>query len=121
MMSEVKVKVVGIEDGLFGKNVVIKMPRWRKARECSVLEVEDNKILIQGDKFIMLVDVESGDAVYNTKGEYFLYLNPALGAKKGKVSREFIDKVMSVMVREGDTIGIMPDGSKVVYGGGRLI
>jgi len=120
-MNELKIDVVGIEEGMFGKEIIVKMPRWRKARYCSVMEFEGNKIVLQGDKFIMMVDADTGEAIYNTKGSYFPHLSNLFGAKKGKVSQEFIEKIKSVMVKDGALMGVMPDGSMVIYKRGKLI
>jgi len=123
--EHLNVKIEKIEDTVFGKRLVIKLPRMRKSRRCTVMPVEKKEggiaYILQADKFIMEVDPKTRTAIYNTKCEYFPCLNPLLGAKKAKVSKEFIKAVEEVAMKKGDLIGIHPEGSPIYFAGGKEI
>jgi hypothetical protein len=126
-MSEVlKAEVVGVD----GNWILVKLPRKRKIRRMIALEFDDgDAIMLQGDNTIIKIFLteESEDgfkAIYNDKGEYFLHLNPIMGAKEVIVPKEFVEKVKEVMFREGDLVGVFQSDigpTRIYYGGGRTI
>jgi hypothetical protein len=76
--------------GYFGPRVRGKLAGQRKARDWSVSPVDDGSILVQGDGCIGQFDFRTRRGVLNTKGEYFLHLSAALGAKRYEFPAEFV-------------------------------
>ena len=115
-IKNLKIEVLGFK----GKRVRVKIERLRKPRDL-IAYMDGKYIIAQGDNVIFKINPENGLAIYNLKGEYFLHLNPAMGAKFGRVPREFIDALLKVIYKEGDLIGFLPSdlGGSPVYFGNR--
>lgn len=110
------VKVVKVDKEK--REVVVKIERRRKPRRL-VAFFQDGKIVAQGEDVIFLINPENRRAVYNLRGKYFVYLDPALGATFGLVPEEFVEALKKVAYKPGDLIGHMPahlGGSPVYFG-----
>lgn len=76
--------------GYFGPRVRGKLAAMRKPRDWSVSPVDDGSIMVQADGAIGQFNFRSRKGILNTKGEYFLHLSPALGAKPYEFPAEFV-------------------------------
>jgi hypothetical protein len=77
--------------GYFGPRVRGKLAGQRKARDWSV-QPEDNgeHVVVQADGAIGRLNIKTRKGVLNTRGEYFLHLSAALGAKPYEFPAEFV-------------------------------
>ena len=126
-----KIKIEGVKENIFGvKEIGIRLPGMKKTRWCVVMPMEDDNgeviYIIQGNKFIMQVDPKRNVVVYNTKCEYFLCLNPIMGANVAEVENfdELLEVIKEVALEKGQLIGVAPTENgptEIYFGGGKLI
>lgn len=121
-MEKMNVRVEKFDDNW----IFVKIARKRKPRMMVAMEYDGDKIMLQGDGTIFLIDltkkVDGGYiARYNDRGSYFAYLNKMFGARDVIVPEEFVEDVKRVMYKKGDLMDVMPDGTPIIYGGGTLI
>jgi len=119
-----RVEIVGVKERGYGKRIGIRFPRMRKVRWCVVFPIESKKgytkYILQAEKFIMELDPKSKRAIVNKSCEYFPCLSSVMGAKEIVVDNfdDLIREVEKVSFRDGDLIGVMLDGSPVIFKGG---
>lgn len=77
--------------GYFGPRVRGKLGTMRKARDWSIQPVDDGEtIIVQGDGAIGTFNFRTRQGRLNIRGEYFVHLSPALGAKPYEFPAEFV-------------------------------
>ena len=113
IIEKVKVEIEGEE----GKRVFARIGRQRKTRGFIAFRDQEGRLFAQAeDCIIQVLDEETGLCVYNTKGGYFHHLRLELGAKVGIFPKEFIQKLASLTLKEGEIMGFIGD-APVYFGG----
>lgn len=93
------------------KRLDLKLGSMRKAQDFIVYPAsrdEGSKVLIQSDKRIAQIDIETGEGVLsNGKAGHpgFIELMEIRGAKPIKVGAEVIDAIKAARPKSGDMIG----------------
>lgn len=85
-----------IVPGYFNRRVRGKLGRMRKPRDFSVHPMDDGRIMVQADKAIGTFNFRTREGVLNTKGEYFVYLDPRLGAERYTFPAEFVKLCLEI-------------------------
>ena len=85
-----------------------KFPGRRKEEEFSVYKEQDGKVIIQSDRSIAQIDMETHKGILNAAGQdskYFVHLNSVLGAIPYEFPIELIDLIERKKPRTGELIG----------------
>jgi hypothetical protein len=89
------------------QQVTWKFPGRRNAEEFSIYKEQDRKVLIQSDKSIAQIDLDTKKMIANFKGQqskYFHHLNEFMGAVEMDCPIELFEAVTSRIPQKGDEI-----------------
>jgi hypothetical protein len=84
-----------------------KFPNRRKEEEFVIYKPHNNKVVIQSDKTIAQIDLETKKGLLNAKGsnsKYFHDLIDIRGAIEYEFSNELVNQVIANMPKAGDVI-----------------
>lgn len=78
-------------------SVTCKLGNMKKAQEWTIYKREENspEVMIQCDKRIAKINVETRQAMLSTKGSSFMHLLEFMGAIKIEVPQDTIDKILA--------------------------
>jgi len=95
---------------MFSQSTIIwRFPKRKKEEEFSIYkEDEKGNIIIQSDKTIALINMDTHKGMINQRGsnnKYFVHLNEILGAEPFEFSVELIERIERKKPRKGELIG----------------
>ena len=96
-----------------------KFPGRRKAEKFYIYKEQNNEVIIQSDRSIAQINMETHKGMLNTKGQddkYFMHLNSILGAIPYTFPDELIDLIERKRPRKGDFIGSSEITGPIIWG-----